>query len=104
MNSLRVIARLALMSSIVLLCASSLVADDANWRDIIRSDALLDRSSLDAIAKRASLDAVERTRLALAFARIDALRKSPQERTQALTQLAGERARFADALATDPRA
>ena len=79
-------------------------ADDANWRDITRSDALLDRTSLEAIAKRSTLDTAERARLALALARIDALLQKPAERAQALQQLAGERARLADALGSNPRA
>ncbi|MSR42299.1 MAG: hypothetical protein EXS10_10450, partial [Phycisphaerales bacterium] len=79
-------------------------ADDANWRDITRSDALLDRTSLEAIAKRSTLDTAERARLALALARIDALLRKPAERAQALQQLAGERARLADALGSNPRA
>ncbi len=101
-------SRVLLLSALVAACPATTLAhapgEDADWRDITRSDALLDRASLEAIAKRSSLDTAERARLALALAHIDALQQEAAGRTQALVQLAGERARLAEALGRDARA
>ncbi len=104
MNRVRVISLAGAVTFAWGACASLLHGDTGDWRDITRSDALLDRASLEAIGKRTSLDTAERARLALALAHIDALRQNSPDRAQALTQLAGERARLADALGNDPRA